>query len=450
VEKVLLAILEKAHTSRERAEPKGRIPQETMNDALLRAMDELLQGPQKSDDEEMPLKTKSIDSNPSKMSERSVVDELLAEEEEEEDEEEKKLPDSMEKVQEEEGDSSGDDHDDDDTIMDKYATEQYDESEETEVVTEDEDSKEQDGDYDDHDPQNDSQDTDRVLGPLSKRAGGTTGVVLDIPIDDDDDNDDDDHDDDDAQSAEETADGTAGFSSVMNYVNASRDDHAESDEDKEAAELMRTLCAHFLPFGVDSSKRIRQAIPAWDDENPNEAGYRIIRLSKSQLRRVEHAFESMIKDFKQQSEQRLNDKDAPTLNGFDANFYKDLQEAERLLDNDEERRLRASSGPKSLAHDAPDFDKASAISVETNYSQCHPDFPGIKATGKGEMGDLEYFHLPIIFKSHVTGFEPTKEMALEPGNVVAGQYLVENELGSAAFSTAYRCIDLSSEMQGVR
>jgi hypothetical protein len=302
---------------------------------------------------------------------------------------------------------------------------------------------------------------DRVLGPLSKRAGGTTGVVLDIPINDTDDDDNYDDDDNDAQSAEETTDGTAGLSSVMNYVNASinqeankyatsQDNHAESDEDKEAAELMRTLCAHLLPFGVDSSNRLRQAIPSWDDENPNEAGYRIIRLSKSQLRRVESAFESMIKEFKQQSEQRLNDKDAPsTFNGFDANFYKDLQEAERLLDN-EEGRLRSSSGPKSLAHDAPDFDKASAISVETNYSQCHPDFPGIKATGKGEMGDLEYFHLPIIFKSHVTGFEPTKEMALEPGNVVAGQYLVENELGSAAFSTAYRCIDLSSEMQGVR
>ena len=72
------------------------------------------------------------------------------------------------------------------------------------------------------------------------------------------------------------------------------------------------------------------------------------------------------------------------------------------------------------------------------------DFPGVKPTGRGEMGDLEYFQLPIIFKSHVTGFEPTKDMCLEPGNVVAGQYLVEGELGTAAFSTAYRCVDLNS------
>lgn len=64
------------------------------------------------------------------------------------------------------------------------------------------------------------------------------------------------------------------------------------------------------------------------------------------------------------------------------------------------------------------------------------------------MGDLEFFHLPIIFKSHVTGFEPTKDLCLESGNVIAGQYLVEGELGSAAFSTAYRCIDLNSQGSG--
>eukprot|EP00536_Pseudo-nitzschia_multiseries_P004781 jgi/Psemu1/188891/e_gw1.82.59.1 len=60
------------------------------------------------------------------------------------------------------------------------------------------------------------------------------------------------------------------------------------------------------------------------------------------------------------------------------------------------------------------------------------------------MGDLEYFQLPIIYKSHVTGFEPTKDIKLEPGNVIAGQYLVEGKLGSAAFSTAYKCVDYSS------
>lgn len=58
---------------------------------------------------------------------------------------------------------------------------------------------------------------------------------------------------------------------------------------------------------------------------------------------------------------------------------------------------------------------------------------------------MECFYLPIITKSQKTGFEPTKDLVLKPGSVFANNYLVQGELGSAAFSTAYRCIDLSSE-----
>ncbi|KAL3945328.1 MAG: hypothetical protein SGBAC_000604 [Bacillariaceae sp.] len=450
VEKVLLAILERAH-SRGRSEPK----QETMNDALLRAMDELLQAQSKSDLEETPLKTKSMDSNPSKVSERSVVDDLLAEEEDQQaanicapnnstnnstiasgsqgwsskvTDEEKKLPDSMERVLEE-----GNPTNDDDT-MDKYATEHYDEDAERELGADNEDGR--------HDAQNDSQSVHRVLGPLSKRAGGTTGVVLDISPTDE-------------VSSDHKEDEASDFQSTVNFVNSNGDQKEQPpprtfssgsekgvdtklDVDREAMELMKTLCAHLLPHSINSSNRLREAIPRWDEENPNEAGYRIIRLSRSQLRRVEFAFDSLIQDFKNTPGNRALDEHSST---YDNSFFKDLQEAERLLDN-EEQKLHL---PNSQSQDATDFDKASAISVDTSYSQNHPDFPGIKSTGKGEMGDLEFFHLPIIFKSHVTGFEPTKDMILEPGNVVAGQYLVENELGSAAFSTAYRCIDLSSE-----
>ena len=74
----------------------------------------------------------------------------------------------------------------------------------------------------------------------------------------------------------------------------------------------------------------------------------------------------------------------------------------------------------------------------------NPHFPHAYPSGRGRKGDLELFHLPIIYKSNQTGFEPTKDMVLTPGAVFAGQYLVQNELGSAAFSTAYRCIDLHS------
>ena len=71
-------------------------------------------------------------------------------------------------------------------------------------------------------------------------------------------------------------------------------------------------------------------------------------------------------------------------------------------------------------------------------------FPGAKAAGEGEVGDLEIYHLPIIYKAHQTGFEPTKDLVLQPDSVFAGQYYVQSELGSAAFSTAYRCVDLNS------
>jgi hypothetical protein len=299
-----------------------------------------------------------------------------------------------------------------------------------------------------------------VLGRLSRKAGGTTGVVLDPESD--------------SFSTVPENKSSGYFSSVVNYVTSAltpdrqrltdkRVTAAETQnkdviedviektsiQDVEATELMRTLCAHLLPYGVDQKSNLEEVIPAWDEENPNEAGYRIIRLSKSQLRRVERAFDAMITGLKFKSQSQLNGVEGV----YDANFIRELQEAERLLDDEERRNhigapndidtATAAPSTKPTYYIEPDDD---AQDKDESIGQgTHPDFPGIKTAGKGEMGDLEYFQLPIIFKSHVTGFEPTKDMVLEPGNVVAGQYLVESELGSAAFSTAYRCIDLSSD-----
>jgi serine/threonine protein kinase len=322
---------------------------------------------------------------------------------------------------------------------------------------------EADGEYDDEDEDGLDDDeglqseVDRVrggvLGPLSRNAGGTTGVVLDSESE--------------SVGTNHDKDSKSYFSSVVKYVTAAltpdkqrvieakrevesqdRDDVEDSSvDDVEAMELMRTLCAHLLPFGVDRKSNLQEVIPAWDEDNPNEAGYRIIRLSKSQLRRVECAFESMITGLKSKSQNQLNGVEGE----YDANFIRELQEAERLLDDEEKRNLHGGlqnqEGTKGMPHGAVvvSGDDRDVQEKEDLLSGGHPDFPGIKAAGNGEMGDLEYFHLPIIFKSHVTGFEPTKDMVLEPGNIIAGQYLVENELGSAAFSTAYRCIDLSSD-----
>ena len=339
---------------------------------------------------------------------------------------------------------------------------------------ESEDAQDEDGSYqEDQESEAETDALDRVLGPLSKRSGGTTGVVLDLQT---------------SRKEEEADDGSSTvFSNVMkeaesviSYVASvmsmeqpiedqypssqkekySLDERDGDDEgdDVEAMELMKTLCAHLLPFGVVQSNQLQETIPTWDEDNATEAGYRIIRLTKTQLRRVEHSFESMIQNLKSNSE--------TALEGYDANFVKELQEAERLLD-DEERRLKAvekahdivqksnakiqelaNSSVVSDNEESDDVDDSDKDSVTIVGTKSHADFPGIKSAGHGEMGDLECFSLPIIFKSHVTGFEPTKEMVLEPGNIVAGQYLVESELGTAAFSTAYRCIDLSSEEDG--
>jgi hypothetical protein len=363
----------------------------------------------------------------------------------------------------------------------------------------DDDNDDDDDDDDDCDPNNVSLDETtltNVLGPLSR--GDSTGVVLEAhevpPL-----------------PPPPTDDGPAPLSPSSIYETLSsavrdsmsfmtlggyslpiKDKYSTHDEDEEhvqvesldneAHELMRSLCAHLLPFGVDKScKDQLKSIPVWDESNPDEAGYRIIRLTKLQLRRVEREFNLMIKSVKQSSERDLNGRLKQTDDGDDwgngesnDDFERDLEEAEELLDEEEKRQEEAAraitadedaesqdeSGSDIVSSAGSETEESSRSNAMTNdRSQSpiasetdddtlltsHPVFPGVKTPGQGEIGDLEFFHLPIIYKSKVTGFEPTKDLFLEQGNVVAGQYLVESELGSAAFSTAYRCVDLSSE-----
>ncbi|VEU40771.1 unnamed protein product [Pseudo-nitzschia multistriata] len=315
--------------------------------------------------------------------------------------------------------------------------------------------------YDDHDGSYEDDDVEsthgaRVLGPLSREAGGTTGVVLDLESDD-------------SPSSTQDERQMGYFSSVANQGSSMLMSGGEQQildnkrkeeilanydvvgrttniHDEEATELMRTLCAHLLPFGVDQHSAGGQSIPVWDESNPNEPGYRIIRLSKSQLRRVECAFDAMITKLKHNS---LDGVEAQ----FDPNFLRELEEAERLLDDEDNQNTSHVNAGTTVVNVMAKVQQPPLLATNKNEpATCppHPEFPCVKSAGNGEMGDLEYFQLPIIFKSHVTGFEPTKDMKLEPGNIIAGQYLVECELGSAAFSTAYKCVDFSSEDNDVR
>jgi hypothetical protein len=305
----------------------------------------------------------------------------------------------------------------------------------------------------------------RVLGPLSSR--NTTGVVLESDTELEEEDVDDEIDAMASQGgsimdsissvvkeAETFMSYVAGaVSPSKSFVNQDKfsirnEKDAFSSFDAEANELMRSLCAHLLPYGVNQSTKHLSEIPPWDDRNPNEPGYRIIRLSKSQLFRVEREFERMVSEMKLNSEKRLV---ISRKSIYDNSFAKDLEEAEIILDREEKLREIENQERKLSEFSVDDNETRESESIseadDTTLTN-HPDFPGVHKSGRGEMGDLEYFNLPIIYKSHVTGFEPTKDLYLEPGNVVAGQYLVENELGSAAFSTAYRCIDLNSDLDG--
>ena len=385
VEKVLLAILERANNSRERT-GRAEDDRSAMSDALAQALEGLNIHSKRSADTDGASKP------------TSVVDELLAEEDTYS-HEEKKLPDNP------------------------HATQDDDQLEFLQSSSDDESV------------------TGLVLGPLS-HEDGTSGVVLDV----------------DDSEATEGSDEKSSSRSTSKTTDPSKgapdkDNDNDSDpvsvkkpediHDSEANDLMLTLCAHFLPFGINS--RTIEAIPDWDESNPNEAGYRIIRLTRNQLQRVELAFETMILGLKQKSQEQLGGEES-----VDTKFAHELLEVERLLDEAEAQK----DDKAVMKTNDVIIERATGTSSKLDVSltedgECHPTFPGVKATGKGEMGDLEYFHLPIIFKSHVTGFEPTKDLILEPGNVVAGQYLVESELGSAAFSTAYRCIDLSTDSADV-
>ena len=347
--------------------------------------------------------------------------------------------------QESEGESddeyTADEDEEDDSLDESEMGDEEDDSlDEGETGDESYDVDDDDDDDDDDDKsENDSQHRKRgVLGPLSMMAGGTTGVVLEGSSS--------------VESEQQPSifeaalslvtGGDAGSRSKDKYEAQSYESDDGDDDDgsdsvsssssasansqESVRELSRTLCAHLFPRAHGDHAKLQSRIPKWDESDVDEPGYRIIRLNSRQLETVEGEFERVLKIWK---------KNAST----DESFERDLKEAEDLLEKEE---LRAKLSEADAVPTGSNFVSPVA---DSNDTQCLEHFPGVKPAGKGEMGDFEYFHLPIIFKSHVTGFEPTKDIHPEPGNIIAGQYLVEGELGSAAFSTAYRCVDLNSE-----
>lgn len=295
-----------------------------------------------------------------------------------------------------------------------------------------------------------------ALGPRSKRPGGITGVVLDVR----------------SKERTTTASGYGGNrnrgidpqDTVVEKISQSETERLMSSEDfgdGQSIRQMMSMCSHLLPIGFNSFFRNDDASDvnlSWDGDDPDESGYVVHRLTDSQLINVENAFEKMVNSFEQSSANKVR------MGESDRNFERDLEEAEMILDQEEERynaeiqAARYSAAATSSEDDSDVSSKSDDASSRLESSPSHlyaeveheertsvPDFPGIFSPGQGKVGEMECFYLPIITKSQKTGFEPTKDLVLKPGSVFANNYLVQSELGSAAFSTAYRCIDLSSE-----
>jgi len=305
-----------------------------------------------------------------------------------------------------------------------------------------------------------------ALGPRSKRPGGITGVVLDVGSNESE------------QYGPQVAKERNPTSSYVGSRNRGIDpqdtvvekrSQNETDRllsiddlgDGQSITQMMSLCSHLLPIGFNSFFRNdteSDVSLSWDDDDPDESGYIVHRMTDSELISVENTFEKMVISFEQLSANKVR------TGANDRNFERDLEEAEMILDQEEQRykkeiqAARYSAAPTSSDDDDSDAssksDNASSrlesptrvyAEAENEERTSVPDFPGIFSPGQGKVGEMECFYLPIITKSQKTGFEPTKDLMLKPGSVFANNYLVQSELGSAAFSTAYRCIDLSSE-----
>ena len=322
-----------------------------------------------------------------------------------------------------------------------------------------------------YDETDDGSQGEMVLGPLSSEMGGTTGVVLQH----------DEHDpsnetdDTDAHSAREDADNfeddqplPSSPSLISSVTSAARRTSKlvaeklsfspnKSVEDKES--LVRELYAHILTrhpsqkYSRNSNKpdisfsrwmsdnfssltNTRDNL-LWDEEDPDEPGYIVHTLSRGKLQEIEDAYENMLEKVGSEYEVAMKEKKIKSHKRLGSDIERDLLDAEKMLDKQKKKTILK---PKSEEQDSA----KSSSRNESSALLTNPNFPGAKAAGSGEVGDLEIYHLPIIYKAHQTGFEPTKDLVLQPDTVYAGQYYVQSELGSAAFSTAYRCVDLNS------
>ena len=245
-----------------------------------------------------------------------------------------------------------------------------------------------------------------------------------------------------------------------------------NDVSYESKVLIQKLYSHLLPYGILDQSHYQQN--AWKDTPQEEDdGYTVYTLARTHLIELETNFQNLVNAQLEDTEGDLLQKEEHER------FEQDLKAAEDLLDKEEKRAKAVAEGVAlggkledvggnavlaSRPHPLKMLSRILAPKKEKNednndeddetasYEDENEQFSGlqnVRKIGFGKEGELEQFSLPIVYKSFHTGFEPTKDLILEPGTIVADQYLVESELGSAAFSTAYKCIDMSTDPDDV-
>jgi hypothetical protein len=325
-----------------------------------------------------------------------------------------------------------------------------------------------------------------VLGPLSKQVGGTTGVVLH------DSNDEEKSDVEDTKhkpvpkqnkpslkiiesitaavrNGSKASEIMSKFSGDKRTVKSSGDKFHSEDvlfRGKKSIPQIKELFAHMLPYHCNKTNKKSNAYNAWfqdklsgvfntappnhpwDDDDPDELGYIVHTFSRLHLQTLEQDYEDLMEKIDKRFElavKRGSVRMPPK------------KKNERDLKTSPSKNKRKNSIGKNSRTSSTDSisRKADEGRVGTSKRKLmndrlakNPNFPNAKPAGSGEVGELEIYHLPIIYKAHQTGFEPTKDLVLQPDTVFAGNFYVQSELGSAAFSTAYRCVDLNSGKKG--
>jgi len=185
-------------------------------------------------------------------------------------------------------------------------------------------------------------------------------------------------------------------------------------------DCIKELYSHILPYGALPETKV----VSWS--GIDDLGYDVMHLTEKELSFLEMEYQKLIIAYTSGNRDNF-------LNKNQIQFDQDMKEANAVVkpENDERNSIFKdhNSIPKNdNEHNLNSFDSHEKDQIESV-----------------SKGDLEVFHLPIVYHALQTGFEATKDLVLEPGNLIAGQFLVEDELGSAAFSTAYKCIDLRTE-----